>query len=512
MAHDLTLLTQSQSTAQSTAPMSTSKNDANSDISDDMAHGSLQTQNDSHTVTLSNADYTLLKKLQVLRSLIGNAQEEELDSSNKHSDRKSKGFSQKQPSELQPLDTSVNGFHAAILSPASLLSLNQYQHNAPTVVSGPYSSASSSSASSAQNIPSRPPLLSQISSTTIKGRNSTSEGSHSSTASMHEVTSSSNSSSSSHISNESIKKALQDSYQSSSATNSDAARTDSGYTYEKFCENLDVNNDYVLKLLELLIKETVQGNSPNRSKVATPRTATTDTLTNRRQPHHDSNDLDDYFAPSPVIEEFVDYDRAAYFRNSSVSRQSSQRRMLAQAITNNAYIHNSMSPGFSPTSALEPLSISSSLSNSPSALPLSLNVNPPPIDIGPSRALSQHEIDEDEHWQRQYARRLRREQERKDSTAPISSAAYLRANPSSYSSLSSTMTSSYVSSRPSSRGPPLPDGHSYNHREWVPTTQEELDAVVSHRNMIWDTYNDPSLEGLTIQSINGVSLSDSWDD
>lgn len=308
----------------------------------------------------------------------------------------------------------------------------------------------------------------------------------------------------------------------------------SGYSYEQFCNDLNVNDDYILRLLDLLVQETASGTkTPQRLLGTLPGSSSDLQGSNSISNQHsdqiynsngdldlttETNDLDDYFLPSPVLPEYVDYDRDARLNN--FHDQPSHRRMLVRAL-NNGYYSNNSPASLSPP-VLEPESLSSSLSNSP----IALSYNPPttsfpPLDITSTqgrRAQTQRELDEDEHWRRQYSRRLRREQERSESTtlsinnSSVSRSSGVIPHPSSLSSMSSFNPES-VGSSPNSLRPSGIDryttsnGHTWNH----PTTNDR-ELPLAQRESIWDTYDDPSLEGLVIQSINGVSLSNSWDD
>lgn len=490
------------------------------------------------TVTITQADYVLLQKLQVFRALV--------DSLPQNSQLSTDGIAPELLSAHQPateppevvdstwiesmmanLTVSNGSPELPVASPAMLLAEVEGT-NLPTSESDLYASAQSTNSTSGST------LLHLTN--TSKGGLSTSTGSHSSVTSLGDAPTTRSGSTHSNTSSDNEAKTNEndeDEKEPVTALNQDvdvpvAGSIDlpsavvsrpPGYSYGQFCTDLNVNDDYIIRLLDLLVRETAGGaNAPHLNDDAGPVLYGPDHprdlhFTDTAPPAADNQQqLDDYFMPSPVMQEYVDYDR---------SSRPPHRRMLAQAISN-TYFHGlgaSPSP-FSPP-VLESGSASSSLSNSPMVLAYPQASVPSPLDISRAvagHARSQQVADEEEHWRRQHARRMRLQQERAESGVSVTQH-FQRSSVVPSSALATTgiaavpqVSVSPVSPLPISYTPYSPAALPAQESSWVSSTGHDGSASQMARAPVWDAYNDPSLESLSIQSINGVSLSNSWDD
>lgn len=488
------------------------------------------------TVTIKQADYVLLQKLQVFRALVDSLpQNSQLSTDDGIAPEL---LSAHQPATEPPdsvdstwieammanLTVSNDSPELPVASPSMLLAEVE-STNLPTTESDLYTSAQPSNSTNGS-------ALRHLTNKS-KGGLSTSTGSHSSVTSLGDTPTTRSGSTHSNASSNNEAKTNENKQEPDSAHNQDAespvaVSIDSpsavvsrppGYSYDQFCTDLNVNDDYIMRLLDLLVRETAGGaNAPHLTDNAGPIlhglahqhrdmhfVDTAPTADNQQQ-------LDDYFMPSPVMQEFVDYDR---------SSRPPHRRMLAQAISN-TYFHGigaSPSP-FSPP-VLESGSASSSLSNSPIVLAYPQASVPPPLDISRAvagHARSQQLADEEEHWRRQHERRMRLQQERAESGISVTQH-FQRTSVVSSSALAGSGTAavlpvsvSPLSPLPISYTPFSPDGLQAQESSWVSSTTHDEATSQMGRASVWDAYNDPSLESLSIQSINGVSLSNSWDD
>jgi hypothetical protein len=362
---------------------------------------------DAITVTISPAEYTLLQKLQVIRDLVKKHSKGKTVSEAQSEHRKHNHNYHHQPDVICPSDI--------------LASFDTQQHK-----------RTASPASSHTTVPDA-------------GKNSTSTSS----ASTSSPSSRSNSSHTSHDS--AVTRFL------------NRELLDNAYGFDEFCRNFNPKDPHIVRLLELLVEETVDNKraalnmqcleTTNHQKVGGNQTA--------------ADDLDDYFRKSPVPVDF-----------EFIKAQPSHRRMLEQAITNGYYSSvGSASPSFDHT-----LSLSSA------------DNTPPPLDL--KRTAEGFTPGEDEHWRRLYNRRLQRERGRAEAPSYIQHALF---RPSSVDSLASSVMNppSNVSSRESSQP------------RWV--YDDGPLTAPNTGNIAWDIYDDSSLEGLEVQSIEGVCLSSSWE-
>lgn len=229
------------------------------------------------------------------------------------------------------------------------------------------------------------------------------------------------------------------------------------YGFDDFCRDFNPEDLHIVRLLELLVEETTE----NKSSAAGMQSLNVSKQHSNSQAATD--DLVAYFCKSPVPTDF-EFTKA----------QPSHRRMLERAITNGYYSSTgSPSPCFGPD-------LNSVIST------------PPPLDL--QRTSSSVMSGEEEHWQRLYNRRMQRERGREE--APIS-VKHTLFHPSSIDSLASSVMNppSNISSRESSRP------------RWI-----DADDTISASNdaPYWDICDDSSLDGLEIQSIEGICLSHSW--
>lgn len=236
--------------------------------------------------------------------------------------------------------------------------------------------------------------------------------------------------------------------------------TSSIYGFDDFCRDFNPEDPHIVRLLELLVEETAEHKSPaagmqsfNVSKQHSNSQAATE-------------DLVAYFCKSPVPTDF-EFTKA----------QPSHRRMLEQAITNGYYSNTGTpSPSFGPE-------LNSAIST------------PPPLDL--QRTSSGVMSGEDEHWQRLYNRRMQRERGREEAPVYVQHTLF---HPSSIDSLASSVMNppSNLSSRESSRP------------RWI-DTDGTMTISATNNTPSWDIRDDSSLDGLEIQSIEGICLSHSWE-
>lgn len=361
------------------------------------------------TVTISPAEYTLLQKLQVIRSLVK---------------KQSKGKTISEPHNENQKHSHNYQHQPDVISPSHILtSFDTQEHNRLTSPASSHTTVYGTGKSS-----------------TITSNSST----HTSTLSSR--------SSSSHTSHDSA---------STRFFNREAP--DNTYGFDEFCRKFDPEDSHIVRLLELIVEETVD----NKRAATTIQRMETPSYQKLRGSQAAADDFDDYFCKSPVPPDF-----------EFVKAQPSHRRILEQAITNGYYSSvESASPSFDHILSLG-----------------SVDNTPPPLDL--KRTAEGFTPGEDEHWRRLYNRRLQRERGRAEAPSYIQHALFHR---SSVDSLASSVMNppSNVSSRESSRPRWVDNGGSLT----APNTGSAA----------WDVYDDSSLEGLDVQSIEGVCLSRSWE-
>lgn len=305
----------------------------------------------------------------------------------------------------------------------------------------------------------------------------------------------------------------------------------SGYTYEKFCQDLNVDDDYIVRLLDLLIRETSTGNTaPSRQLPLSPSSIPVESIDPRVAPVRPGNDEDidddDYFLHrSPAI--IPDYPVYYPGHNLDQALYNSAAAVVDPILTDtssNYYSHTShhvnedADLNYIPLDqpAASPPSVPSSLSSSISDKGVVYATGPVTAflqqDLGPSPSTTTNN-NTTTHSTRPSSRELSSlsspssEQQQDNQNSSSNGMNSVRSDSiSNISELSGTSPGDLESSNAS-----YTRERSNSNNPWIASTPFERNLIVSRRGSMWDAYDDPSLEGLVVQEFNGVEIPSSWD-
>lgn len=380
-----------------------------------------------------------------------------------------------------------------------------------------------------------------------------------------------------------------------------------GYSYEKFCQDLNVEDDYILRLLDLLIKETATGSTAPSRQLGTPGFLPTENVDPRVAPqrynlddrsialltrerdefidlnNNNSNNInnndDDYFLNrSPAIitdypatffpsqgndhgiassggnnshlgyHEDMDLNLLSLDGNNKSSSPSLSSSLSASPVLTyypdnrivpTTYFPNSYHSSQSPTAQSQQRSpdnlarvtsgnpIRDTLISSTADLPPHYHSTADPREIPSSmlhyssgnsngfpvfnnnsfaseESFHHHNRDQHQHQHQNHHHHHHPSQQSDFSGSSISPAALsLSLNSSSNPHNTSTIQQPSITSSSSTTN--------VTANPWISSTPFERNLIVSRRGSMWDAYDDPSLEGLVVQEINGVELPSPYD-